>query len=354
MSPSPKSFRVADTATLPKGKRKITGKHVKKRKFANRNPVCRINGSTMFSRLKLYIFIGCIVVAAGICAMFAFHTKFQSQPPSSPLAPHRVLPETPMPDSYFKLTIKKSDTIVDQSAGRQKMGTDVELKYAHQKTNDGIMLTFYSMEVKQSQDGASIEGTLMARDRLVNQEGYQKTESSFDELPQKWQAGLAAAFATNFCKIILDTNQNELGRQMLSGDGFGLIGEENLDLVRLMHGPYHPGADHWQSTNQIPTTHAFVMDCPVAYARINGAGNEISVNGSFTNNEMSSSQNDEVFKNVSCSIAGKETFDETANEYTSGEMTLQYKFLIFQGGAQVAAFDREMELSLGRVTTRDK
>jgi hypothetical protein len=194
----------------------------------------------------------------------------------------------------------------------------------------------------------------MTRDELVNTEGKEKTESSFDELSQKWQAALAGTFATGLCKITLDTNQNELGRQMLSPGGLGLVGTENLDMVRLMHGPYRREADRWQCTNGVPTTYEFVIHCPVTYARMGGTNTEIKMEGSFTNEAIDSPSDGVVFKNVSCNFAGRETFDQMAGEYTSGEAAFEYKFRIVQGGVEVATLDRHVKLSLEQITTRSR
>jgi len=325
----------------------------------------------MFTRLQLYILIGCILFAASIFAVCEFWPSSASQPSDSSMPAsaddtdntqgtndsttatetHRVLPETPLPDSYFRLTAK-NHTDIEQPASSQKIDADLELKYTHQKINDGIILTLYSMELNMYQDGAFVEGTLMTRDRFVQKEGNQKTESSFDELSPEQQEMFAAAFATNLCKITLDANQNELGRQILSDAGFAMVNEGNVNSLRLMHGPYHHGTDRWQGVKRIPMTYGLVMDCPVEYARISDSGNEINVNGSFTKNEVDSPQADVAVKKVSCTLSGKETFDENIGEYTSGELTLQYKFQIFQKGVQTGTMDGKTELSLERVTTK--
>lgn len=327
----------------------------------------------MFTRLQLYILIGCILVAAGIFAVWEFWPKPALQPSDSSMSAsatdadntsgtndgttatqtHRVLPETPLPDSYFKLTTK-SHTDVEQSAGSQKVDADLELKYTHQKTNDGIIVTLYSMELKMYQDGAFVEDTLMTRDKFVQQEGDQKTESSFDELPPEQQEAMAGAFATNLIKIELDANQNELGRQILSDSGYAMVKEGNVNTLRFMHGPYHHAADHWQSVKRIPMTMGIILDCPVEYVKATSSGNEISISGSLSKDEVDSPQADVAIKNVSCSLSGKESFDEMIGEYTSGEMTLQYKFQIFQKGVQTGTLDGKLELSLERVTTKGK
>lgn len=327
----------------------------------------------MFTRLQLYTIIGCILVASGIFALYEFWPRFASRPSDSSKSAsaidadntpgtkegatatetRRVLMETPLPDSYFKLTAK-SLTDIEQSAGSQKIDSTLEMEYAHQKTNDGIILTFYSMELKLYRDGAFVEDTLMTRDKFVQRAGDRKTESSFDELPPEQQEAMAGAFATNLIKIKLDADQNELGRQVLSDSGYATIAEGNVNTLRLMHGPYHHGTDHWQGTKRIPMIMGLILDCPLEYTKANGTGNEIGISGSLFKDEVDSPQADAAIKNVSCSISGKESFDETIGEYTSGEMTLQYKFQIFQKGVQAGTLEGKMELSLERVKTKGK
>ena len=327
----------------------------------------------MFTRLQLYILIGCIFAVAGIFAIWELWPKPTSQPPDSSMSAsttdadktsgtndvttatetNRALPETSLPDSYFKLTAK-SHTDVEQSAGSQKIDADLELKYTHQKTNDGIVVTLYSMELKMYQDGAFIEDTLMTRDKFVQQEGDQKIESTFDELPPEQQEAMAGAFATNLIRIKLDADQNELGRQILSDAGYAIIKEGNINSLRLMHGPYHHGIDRWQGIKRIPMTMGIILDCPVEYAKATGPGNEINVSGSLSKDEVDSPQADVAIKKVSCGLSGKESFDETIGEYVSGNMTLQYKFQIFQKGVQTGTLDGKLELSLEWVRTKGK
>src|ERR1039457_7383544 len=93
----------------------------------------------MFTRLQLYILIGCILVAAGIFAVWEFWPKLATQPSDSSMSAsttdgttatetHRVLPETPLPDSYFKLTVK-NHTDIEQSTDSQKLDADLDVKY---------------------------------------------------------------------------------------------------------------------------------------------------------------------------------------------------------------------------------
>jgi hypothetical protein len=325
----------------------------------------------MFTRLQLYILIGCILIASGIFAVYEFWPKSVSQPSDSSMPAsgtdadntqetndgttatetHRILPETPLPDSYFKLTVK-SHTDIEQATGAQKIDADMVFKYAHQKTNGGIVLTLYSMELNTYQDGAFVEGTIMTRDKFVQKEGNQTTESSFAELSPEQQEMFAASYATNLCKIMLDANQNELGRQILSETGFATLADGNVNTLRLLHGPYHEGINHWQSVKRIPMTHGLIMDCPVEYTRTGDSGNEINVNGSFIKDEVNSPQEDLAVKKATCTLSGEETFDESIGEYISGQLKLQYKFQIFQQNVQIGTMDGTTELSLVRVEAR--
>ena len=322
----------------------------------------------MFIRRKVYIFIGCILVAAGVGTLIAGCGKSQSPSPDSSVPAKTPSstnvsadaatasarpPETPLPDPYFQLTIR-SKTDIEQFAEHDTTDNDVELKYAHQKISDGVILFFYSMESKKGSHGVTTQDLLLTHDKLVNIDGKEKTESTLDELPQKWQTQLIGSFAVGLCKIILNTNQNEMRREMLSQNGMGVIGDENLGLLRLMHGPYRRGAERWQSTNTIPTTYAFVLHCPVISTRISDVSKEIKTEGSFTNSAIDSPSEGLVFKNVACNFAGKETFDETAGEYTSGEAAFDYQFQIIQGGVEIATVKRHVSLTLQQISTRGK
>jgi hypothetical protein len=322
----------------------------------------------MPTRRNVCFSIGCILVVAVVGTMVGGCGKNQT-PPSDSFAIAKTVgstnvndtavatparrPETPLPDPYFRLTVK-SKTDIELAAEHDTTDNEVELKYAHQKTNNGIILVFYSMEAKKRPAGALTQDLLMTRDKLVNLEGNDRAETSFDELSQKWQEGLAGAFATGLCEITLDTNRNEIGRQMLSPNKMGLVGDENLNLVRLMHGPYPIGMDRWQTTNGIPTTYSFVIHCPVTCSRTGDANNVIKMDGTFTNEAMDSPADGVTFKHVWCSFAGRETFDQPAGEYTSGEAAFEYKFQIYQGDNLIATVDRHANLALEQMSARGK
>jgi hypothetical protein len=323
---------------------------------------------TMSTRRKVCILIGCLLVAAAVGTLIAGCGKSQTPSPDSSAPANTPIstnvsadaatasprpPETPLPDPYFLLTIH-TKTDIDQSAQHDTTDNDVEFKYAHHKISDGIILFIYSMESKKGSHGVTIQDLLLTHDKLVNTDGKEKTVSALNELPQKWQAQLIASFAVGLCKIILNTNQEEVRREMLSQNGMGVIGDENLGLLRLMHGPYHRGVESWESTNNIPTTYAFVLHCPVTSTRMSAMSNEIKTEGSFTNSAVDSPAEGLVFKNVTCNFAGKETFDEMAGEYTSGEAAFDYQFQIFQGGEEIATVKRHVNLTLQQISTRGK
>ncbi|MFZ1073477.1 MAG: hypothetical protein WAO21_08585 [Verrucomicrobiia bacterium] len=325
----------------------------------------------MFTKGQLYILAGCILAAACIFAVYEFWLKPPSQQPDSSVVDtttnsdntqganssttatesHRELPEPLLPDAYFKLTAD-SHTDVEQAGGHQEIDADMVLEYTHQRTNDGIIVTLYSMELKMYQDGVFVEDTIMTRDKIVQQEGNQKTELSYDEEPPEQQAVMAASFATNLCKITLDADQNEMGRQILSDAGFAMLKEGNLNTLRFMHGPYHRGAIRWQGVRRIPMTMGIILDCPLDYTKASASGNEVSISGSLSKDEVDSPQADVAIKNVACGISGHESFDETIGDYTSGKTTLQYKFQIFQNSARTGTLDGKIELSLERITAK--
>ncbi len=323
----------------------------------------------MFSKAQVWILAGAVLLACGVAAIYEFWPGAASQQtmasasgsptdtgPASDAngdtaAPDSRpnVPETPLPDVYFKLT-GNSHNLVEGTNGNQSIEADLEMKYTHQKTKGGSLLTLYSMELKLSQEGAPTEYTLMTRDKIVQQVGAQKVETAFADEPPEQQAAMAAAFATNLCKIILDADQNELGRQVFSDIGYAAINDGNVNSLQLMHGPYHVGADQWEGIKRIPMTRGLILDCPLKYQRAGGSANEINISGTLSKSEVDSPLADIAIKNVFCGLSGQETYDEALGEYTSGKMTLQYKFQSFQNGAQIATFSGELELTLERVT----
>jgi hypothetical protein len=248
----------------------------------------------MFSKVQVWLLAGCISLAAGVFAFCEIWPRIASQQmtasgPGSPAetdngpdtnedtpppTPQPSVPETPLPDAYFEVTAT-SHTEITQTNGSQNIDANAELKYAHQKTRGGIILTIYSLYLKIYQDGALAEDTLMTRDKIVEQDGNQQTVTLFDEMPPEQQAAIAGAFATNLCKITLDADQNEFGRQIYSETGYAVVNDGNINSLRLMHGPYYKGANEWQSIKRIPMTKGLILDCPLDYTRTKGGGNDI-------------------------------------------------------------------------------
>lgn len=263
----------------------------------------------------------------------------------------KIIRETPLPDSYFKF-VCKSHTDINQSGANQKIDAEIELKYTHQKITGGLFLSFLSFELRMFQDGSLVEDTLMTRDKYVQQQGSQKTESALEDLPPDQQEALTAAFTANLLKISLDANQNELGREILSDAGFALINEGNINTVRLMHGPYYIGTNDWKSLRRIPMTHGIIIDCPVIYSRQSAGSDQINVNGSLKKDEIDSDQPGLTLKNVSCDMTGTETFNENENEYTSGKLKIDYNFQVLQSGADPANLSGDLINSLEEVSNK--
>jgi len=258
--------------------------------------------------------------------------------------------EHPLPGSYFKLTVKSQNTIQQQTL--QKIDADVELKYDRQKTDGGVMLMLYSMGFDMYQDGAFVEATMLTRDKIVHGQGEHKTETWFDDMPIEQQEMITSTFATNLCLINLDASQNELGRVILSDAGYGVLQEGNLNSLQLMHGPYQLGKDHWSGIKRIPMTHGLILDCPLEYAKVPGGKNQIRISGSLSKDEAVSPTENLKITQVSCTLAGEETFDDTVGEYTAGEITLHYKFHTVQDGSDSATLDGKLEISLEHVLTK--
>jgi hypothetical protein len=326
----------------------------------------------MFTKLQLYILAGCLLATVAVFAVYEFWQRAplrgfvlptsvsgsgsrnseDADSLATGLKSHRTLPETQFPDSYFKLTAD-SRTDVKATDGNQKVDAVVKLTYAQQKTNGGIILTFYSMELKMHEGTSLMEDVLMTRDKFVQQVGNQKTETAFDEMPWQQQQAAAGAFETNLCKITTDADQNELDRQILSEAGYAVLKDGNVNTVRLMHGPFHRTADRWQCVKRIPMANGFILDCPLEYSKAGGNRNEITISGSLAKDTVDSPQG-LTMKNISFSLSGSEYFDETAEEYTSGKMVLQYKFQAFQNDAQIGSLEGRVELTLERVVTNKK
>jgi hypothetical protein len=320
----------------------------------------------MFTRLQVYLLLGCTLLVVGFVALYWFGPsvlyRLRSVSPSvsesrepavaarntgSTSRKARPAP-TPLPDDYFKLSAKSRNS-VKRPQGEQKLEAEIDLNYAHKKSVDGILLTFYGFAMKTFENGKLDYGFELTRDKLVEQTGSRTALRLFDEIPPAQQERMEASFATNFCKVLLDGNQNETGREILSRLGTSIINEGLLNTVRLAHGPFCPGLNSWTGVKRIPMSQGFVVECPIQYTRAPGPGGRITVAGSVSKDEVTSSTPGVTLRQVSCTLSGTEIFDEAAWEYTSGQLTLGYSFQVFEGGTPSGTLQGETVLSLEQV-----
>ena len=320
----------------------------------------------MFTRLQVYLLLGCTVLVGGFFALYWFGPsilyRLRSESPSvsewreprvaernaGSMAKKRSQAPTPLPDGYFKLSAKSRNT-VKRPQGDQKLEAEIDLNYTHKKSVDGILLTFYGFAMKTFENGKLDYGFELTRDKLKEQTGSRTELRSFDEVPLAQQERMEASFATNFCKILLDGNQNETGREILSRLGTSIINEGLVNTTRLAHGPFCPGLNSWTGVKRIPMSQDFVVECPIQYTRAPGPGGRITVTGSVSKEEVASSTPGVTLRQVSCTLSGTEVFDEAAWEYTSGQLTLGYSFQVFEGGAPTGTLQGETVLSLEQV-----
>ena len=318
----------------------------------------------MFTKLQIYIVICSIVMASGVFCIYQFYlapsirreTSVSSSPngdSAEQIAGSRKIPVSSrvvFPSSYFQLTIK-SLTVAEDSNGKKEANSTIEVKYTNQKTEGGILISLYSLGFQHSQDGKIIEDNLMTRDTFVTRSGQRYVESTIEQLPSEQQELMVNGFATYLCKILQDENLNELGREILSDAGYNLLKEGNLASLRLVHGPYYHGTNHWFGMKRLPMPMGLSSDCLLDYTRSTG-GNSISITGSLEKPEAVLPYADITIRNLKCELSGEETFDEALAEYTAGKLKWHYKFQGFQKGVQRVTWNEEIELTLKQVTNR--
>jgi hypothetical protein len=262
----------------------------------------------------------------------------------------RLSMETRIPDSYFKLTAKSHNTI--EQPKTQKVDADMEIKYSRSQTNDGVLLTFYSLGVKMSQDGVRMTDIVMTRDKIVENDGSQALVTPAGDMSAEKQEALSGAFGSVLCRLRLDENQNELDREILSESGYAMLQEGNINSAQLVHGPYFANKTHWSGIKRIPMTAGFVFDCPFEYQKAGDGSKDVKVTGKLVKDEVTSEQSDWVLRQVNCTIDATETFDEGTGDYVAGKMKLTYKFEVHQPDAVPAKMEGSMDITLEHVSSQ--
>jgi len=309
----------------------------------------------MLSRLQVWLLLSCAVLVIGVLAVIRFWPLLSKQ--WNGMVHHNSIhhagpqnaPQTFLPDRYFQLVVKHQGGPQRNDDAEKKAG-ELELKYTHQKSVDGVVVTFYSMAVRSFEKGQLQQTSEMTRDQLVQQNGKQTVAVWGEQLSAGQREQMSAAFGTNFSKILLDGNQNETGRQILSPLGRFLITDSLVDTARFPHGPFCPGLKSWTANKRIPITPEMILECSLNYKK--AAPDRIEVTGTATKTEVESDTPGVSLKKVSCNVSGTEAFDESTWEYVSANLTIDYSFEVFEKEALRGTMKGELAISLFQVVRR--
>src|SRR3989442_142411 len=260
----------------------------------------------MFTRLQTCLLVGgCLVVIAGLFVLHKLRPGTMSfgsaalenstvsetaEPAKLPKQRQKPAPKTahphartPFPSAYFKLTVSTRSTFKEPDRARA-VENQSELTYTHQKMDGGILVSFYSLELRSLQQGKLVDTLLLTRDKCVKSRGTIGSESSFDDAAPDQQEKMLCSFDTNIFKILLDEEQNEIGRESLARPGTSIINEGLLDATRLVHGPFSRTLETWKRSTRIPMEMGSFIDCPVTYTRGVEPG-KVTLKGDFATNE---------------------------------------------------------------------
>lgn len=265
-------------------------------------------------------------------------------------ANRRPLPETPLPDGCYKITVETFNTAKYQER-EERFDGGMALTYAHRAVPGGIVVTFYSLEVTSLKDGRIEDRFFVSHDKSVEQSGSRVIEWSRDEVSPEQRDKMDAGFATNHTKILLDDDRNETGRDKLSPMGWQVVNEGLLNTTRLVHGPYFRATNSWTSSRRIPMTMGRILDCPVRYTKAAEVEGKVTVNGSLAKEEVRSPAGGPTLRNVSLRLAGEEFFDRDVGDYTSGKLDLSYRFDVDEEGEPLVKLSGAMTLTLERLKT---
>ena len=314
----------------------------------------------MLTRLQVWLLLGSVPLTL-VIVMVVFRpwiprngfpsgsistTKSSEDAPASARPTRAKLSQTVLPEKHFVLTTRNHAVV--KQGGQHVIDADTELKYAHERTSNGIVVTFYSFGLKNRHGGEVVESVSLSRDGSVEHAGTHKKEQMFDELPRDQQQIILASFATNHCTIFVDAQDNEIGRLMFPQIVPSAINEGLLNTTRLVHGPFWNESATWTSTKRVPMEHGFAIDCPVHYTK--DASGHVKVSGSFSTNEIRSPLVDITISNVACRLSGTLVFDETLRDYTSGQLTLSYSFDFPDKGTKTGSINGRSDLSLQQIT----
>jgi len=326
----------------------------------------------MFTRLQIGLLVGgCLAV---IVALFLLHrlrpgalsfgsaglqnsAEFEILQPVRPdkrqkasrKVEHPHVP-TPFPAAYFKITVTSKASFKEPDR-KQNLDAQCVITYNHEKTIDGVSVSFYSLELRMLDQGKPVESVLVTRDKCVKSRGTIASESSFDDLAPDEQEKMLCAFGTNIYKVLLDADRNEIGRERLGRPGPSIINEGIFDTTRIFHGPYPSTGETWKRSMRIPMEMGLHIDCPVTYTRGTGPGS-VALAGNLETNQLASATEGVSIQRVSCDISGTETFDQKLGDYTAGNLTIRFGFQVMEKDSYLGTLEGELDLLLERVSAR--
>src|SRR5215813_3965920 len=112
----------------------------------------------MLSRLQAWLLLSCAILVSGAFAVIHFWPLLTGQ--WNRLIHHQSAhkngpqnaPQTFLPSRYFQLVVKQQGAPERTDDSEKRVG-ELELKYTHQKSVDGIVVTFYSMALRSFENG---------------------------------------------------------------------------------------------------------------------------------------------------------------------------------------------------------
>jgi len=253
----------------------------------------------------------------------------------------------------FEVTIEAQMDMSVQGT-KQKIAADTRLGYTLVRRGPEVSVVFDEVFVKAANNGAELMNTTMNVDKVVNVKEGKAQEVRAAEAPEEVNKTLRESFGAPLCRIVLDADGKETMRTIVAGPGAKpLIDNGLIAATRVFHVMF-PAADRkWEAPNEVSMGNGGYARGVLTYEKMeaqNPGQTRVKVSGTLTCERFAAPGSPVVVKDAHYQVKGTQTFDSTAGEWISGDLTFDVSFDLESDGKPTGSAKGVMQLKLKSVS----
>ncbi len=261
-------------------------------------------------------------------------------------------PETPERQNSFKFRI--IGKVEASGAGTTiKMETEAAAGYTWKVKGSERTLICDSTHLKVSTNGKEEMDFTADRNRFKFVQGDKHEDVDFDHAPQRTRDMLRSCYELPLCKLTVDENGRETGREVLATGAAKVILADKgaITNATFFHPPFFADKKEWTAPAMLSIGGANVVQGDLTYARIADEKGlaTFKVTGTLTNDGFTEPGSKFTEKGMRHVITGKHSYDPLLHEWVAGSLTIATSSQTFSNGQQVGGMQGTMEAEFERL-----